>query len=89
MIYIKVMQTPVHVKARKKAGLNFSPPVLILGLIDTGESHCAIDRTVLAGLDPRKRGSMSVHTPSTEGGYVQREAYDVSVVVGRASPTRS
>lgn len=85
MIYIKVMQTPERVQARKKAGLDFRTPVSIIGLIDTGASRCAIDRAVIAGLDPRMRGPMSVHTPSTEGGYVQRNSYDFSIVLGEGA----
>ena len=29
---------------------------------------------------------MSVHTPSTNGGYVQKNAYDVSIVLGEGQP---
>lgn len=86
MIHIKVMQTPERVEARKKAGLGFATPITILGLIDTGASRCAIDRTIIAGLDLRKRGSMSIHTPSTDGGYIQRNSYDVSIILGEGQP---
>ena len=71
-IYVKVMQSNQRVEALKKAGLKFSSPVVVLGLIDSGASNSVLDPEIIKalGLDPR--GTVVIHTPSSGPGYVTR-----------------
>jgi hypothetical protein len=79
------MQSNQRVEALKKAGLKFSSPVVILGLIDTGASNSVLDQHIIRslGLDPR--GVASIHTPSSGPGYVTRTTYDCVFIVGETT----
>jgi hypothetical protein len=86
-IHIKVMQTRHHVESLKKAGRPYSPPLVILGLIDTGAGMSALDVQVISMLDLNPRGIVSIHTPSTGPAYENRQSYDACFVLGENEAT--
>ena len=81
-IHVKVMQSNQRVHALKNAGLPFSSPVVVLGLIDTGASLSALDESIITTLDLAARGPTSIHTPSTGAAYEKRMTYEALVVLG-------
>ena len=85
MIYVKVMQTNQRVEALKRAGQSFSSPLTVLGLIDTGASISALDKTVVSALGLAARGQISLHTPTTGVAYEKRWCYDALFIVGESS----
>ncbi len=59
--------------------------IQIRGMIDTGASATAIDPAIVAPLGLTPTGSMSVHTPSTQGQATTLLTYDVWLGVHHAS----
>jgi hypothetical protein len=86
-IHIKVMQTMHHVERLKESGRNYSAPIVILGLIDTGASMSALDTKIINRLDLAPRGIVSIHTPSTGPAYENRQSYDACFVLGETEAT--
>lgn len=82
MMYVKVMQSNQRVRVLKKAGLPFSSPIVVLGLIDTGASLSALDESVITSLGLAPRSLISIHTPSTGAAYEKRMTYEALVVLG-------
>ena len=85
MIYVKVMQTNQRVEALKRSKKNFSSPLTVLGLIDTGASISALDKTVIHALGLEPKGQVSVHTPTTGTAYEKRWCYDALFIAGENS----
>jgi hypothetical protein len=85
-IEVKVMQTNQRVEALKKVGQRYSSPAIVLGLIDTGASLCALDIGVVASLGLAPRNVVFIHTPSTGSGYIKRLSYDAVFIVGESTP---
>lgn len=50
-------------------------------LIDTGASHTCLDPSVIAPLGLTPTGTVSIHTPSTQGAAHQVAQYDVRILV--------
>jgi hypothetical protein len=82
MINVKVMQSNVRVRALKQAGLPFSSPQVVLGLIDTGASISALDETIITSLELAPKSPISVHTPSSGPAYEERMGYEALIVLG-------
>lgn len=85
-IEVKVMPSPQRVAALKKAGQAFAQPITVIGLVDTGASCSALDRTIITRLELEFRGATPIHTPSTGPAHEMRDQYDVSFVLGEAQP---
>ncbi len=83
---VKVMASPQRVAWLKRRGLPFPSPIVVCGLIDTGASSTCIDEEVVRSLDLNPSNYVAVHTPSTMGVPVHRNAYDVSIVFGDSKP---
>jgi hypothetical protein len=81
-INVKVMQSNQRVRALKQAGLPFSSPCVVVGLIDTGASLSALDASIIASLGLAPRNVVSIHTPSTGAAYEKRLTFDALVVLG-------
>jgi len=86
VIPVVFMQSPQFVTALKKAALPFSPPVHGDGLIDTGASISAIDRSLVVRLGLQARNSVLIHTPSSGPGGDIRNQYDISITLGDGDP---
>ena len=71
--------------ALKKAGLPFSSPHVVLGLIDTGASLSALDESIVTALGLAPRNMISIHTPSTGAAYEKRMTFEALVVLGETS----
>lgn len=82
MVDIKLMLTSQRVEALKRAGAPYSSPMTVRGLVDTGASGSAVDRHLVTGLALDPRGVTYIHTPSTGSAYVERNQYDVCMVLG-------
>jgi hypothetical protein len=85
IINVKIMQSNQRARALKQAGLPFSSPQVVLGLIDTGASISAVDETVITSLDLAPRSPISIHTPSTGPAYEKRITYEALVVLGETT----
>jgi hypothetical protein len=81
-INVKIMQSNQRVHSLKQAGLPFSSPQVVLGLIDTGASISAVDETVIASLGLAPRSPISIHTPSTGPAYEKRTTHEALVILG-------
>jgi hypothetical protein len=81
-INVKVMQSNQRVRALKKAGLPFSSPCVVPGLIDTGASVSALDESIVTLLGLAPRNIISIHTPSTGAAYEKRMTFEALVVIG-------
>jgi hypothetical protein len=82
LVDVKIMMTSSRVEALKRAGKPYAKPMTIVALVDTGASCSCVDRNVIAGLGLGKRGTVSIHTPSTGTGYIDRAQYDACLVLG-------
>jgi hypothetical protein len=76
------MASHQHVSLLKQANRPAPPPITIRGLIDTGASCSAIDSTIVVGLGLIQTGRSLLHTPTTGSAYVERDQYDVSLLLG-------
>lgn len=86
IVFLKVMPSPQRVAALKKAGLAYSAPEVVPGLIDTGASGFGLDSGLIAKLGLAYHGCTSIHTPSTGPGFEECDQYDVTVILGENTP---
>ena len=82
MIVIRVGATTRRIASLRKVGRPEPGSMDILALLDTGASCSALDRHIIRQLDVESRGFVSIHTPSTGAGYVDRDSFDVSFTLG-------
>jgi hypothetical protein len=87
LIHFMAMQSRERVEALKKAGISFSSPVVGMGLLDTGASCSALDRTLISSLGLQTRGIVSIHTPSTGAAFQTCNQFDACLVLGETLPT--
>ena len=66
--------------ALEEAGKVIPPPVAARLLIDTGASLTSIDESILATLNLKPTGAISMLTPSTGSNAVQMPTYDVELL---------
>jgi hypothetical protein len=85
-VEVTVSVTPQRAAMLGAAGLPIPAPLTVRALIDIGASGCALDNTVIRGLNLTPTGKVLVHTPSTGAGYVARDEYDVGMVIGAPGP---
>lgn len=86
IVEVKMMQSEGRVEALKKAGRPFAPPIVIVGLIDTGATSSVLDYRIVSRLGLGFRGPVSVQTATTGGGFVSQDSYDVTLVLGEGQP---
>jgi hypothetical protein len=86
MIMVRVGATARRVASLRKAGRPVPTPMDVLALLDTGASSSALDRHAIRQLDLESRGFVSIHTPSTGAGYVDRDSFDALFTLGAGSP---
>jgi hypothetical protein len=82
-VNIKAMQTNQRVEALKRAGQNFSSPMVVLGLMDTGASVSALDTQIVSSLGLAPRDIILIHTPPTGAACEKRISYDALFIAGK------
>ena len=85
MINVKVMLTHQRVAALKKANLPFTPPRIVMALVDTGAGCSGLDHQLIASLGLEFRGLTRIHTPSTGAAYEIRNLYEAWCPSGKAA----
>lgn len=63
------------------AGFPVPSPVPMRTLIDTGASSTCVDPYIIQALSLTPSGSISIHTPSTNGAALNCNQYDISLVL--------
>ncbi len=67
------------------AGVPMPSPVPIRALVDTGASCTCVDPSVLAALELTPTGSVRINTPTTGNQPVDRDQYDVGLMIPGAT----
>ena len=66
--------------ALTKGGQRLPKPGAVRALIDTGASCTVVDTSIIRALSLPRRGTMQIHTPSTDGTAHTTNQYDVSLI---------
>jgi hypothetical protein len=76
-------------EALTKAKVAVPPYVAVRGLVDTGASITSFDSSILRQLGVVSKGTIQIHTPSTDHGKPHiANQYDVSVILRHPQATR-
>lgn len=89
MVSALVGVSTARAAALKAAGQDIPKPMSVRGLIDTGASGTCIDPSVLTALGLTPTGVVSVCTPSTGTTSIQKEQFDVAIMVPPAVQTHA
>jgi hypothetical protein len=81
VIDLQVGVTAAYAAALAGAGLPLPNFKTARMLIDTGASHTCLDPDIIAPLGIAPKGTMPIHTPSTQGTAVEVAQYDVRLVM--------
>ncbi len=73
-------------QALTAAGQPIPDPQRILAILDTGASISAVDPTALTTLGLTATGKADIVTPSTQGGTVATDTYDVCIGIYAGRP---